>query len=82
MKVSCEEATTLCTKSQYGRLSIVDQLKLNFHLFMCKRCGKFSKQNRILTKCLDEHMKHSKNGHDKLSESEKEVMLEGIKKEL
>lgn len=82
MKVSCEEATTLCTKSQYGRLSIVDQLKLNFHLFMCKKCGKFSKQNRILTKCLEEHVKRNHNGRDRLSQEEKEVMLEVIKKEV
>lgn len=82
MKISCEEAATLCTKSQYGKLSIVNLLKLNFHLFMCKVCGTYSKQNGILTKCIDEHLKHSKNGHDKLSQEEKEVMVEEIKREL
>lgn len=82
MKVSCEEATILCTKAQYGKLSIVDNLKLNFHLFMCKKCGKFSKQNKILTKCMEQHMKKNHNGLYRLSEKEKEVMLEGIKKEL
>lgn len=82
MKVTCEEATTLCTIAQYGRLSIVESLKLNYHLFRCKACGRFSKQNRMLTKCIDEHIKYTEKKYSKLTEQEKEVMSEGIKKEL
>lgn len=82
MRLSCEAAATFCSKAQYEKLSIVNQLKLNFHLFMCKECGTFSKQNRVLTKCIEKHMKHSKYVRDKLTEREKEIMAEGIKKEL
>jgi hypothetical protein len=82
MKINCEEATELCTRAQYGRLPIVNQLKLNFHLFMCKICGTFSKQNKILTKCMAEHVKRAHNGNAKLSDEEKETMIEVIKNEL
>ena len=79
MRIGCEEATTLCTKSQYDKLSIVEQLKLNYHLFMCKVCGRFSKQNKTLTKCINEHLKHTSNGYSNLSVEEKESMLEKLK---
>ena len=79
MRVGCEEATTLCTKSQYEKLRVVEQLKLNFHLFMCKDCSAFSKQNKTLSKCIKEHLKHSPNEFSQLSVKEKEVMLEKLK---
>jgi len=82
MKVSCEEATKLCTIAQYGRLSIVESLKLNYHLFVCKVCGRFSKQNKMLTKCIDEHIKYTEKKYSTLSDKEKEVMSEEIKREL
>jgi hypothetical protein len=51
MKLTCDEATTICDKSQYGEASFWDILKLNFHIFICKNCGRYAKQNSILTKC-------------------------------
>lgn len=53
MKISCDEATKICDKNQYGEASLLDKIKLNIHLFLCKKCGLYSKQNRILTKCYE-----------------------------
>ena len=47
--ISCEEATTICTKSQYGEATLLEKIKLNFHLAYCKYCRKFSKQNSKLS---------------------------------
>lgn len=49
IKITCEEATTICTKSQYGAATLVDKIKLNIHFIFCKVCRKFSKQNTELS---------------------------------
>lgn len=50
MKITCEEATVICTKSQYGKISLVNAVKLNLHFVYCKICRVFTKQNSQLTK--------------------------------
>ena len=42
MKISCDEATKICDKSQYKEASFLDKVKLNFHLILCKKCGKYT----------------------------------------
>lgn len=49
MKITCDEATTICTKSQYGEATLIDKIKLNIHFMYCKVCRLFSKQNSQLT---------------------------------
>ncbi len=51
--ISCEEATTLCNKTQYKETTFFERLKLKFHLLVCKTCAKFSKQNTQLTTLCD-----------------------------
>ena len=48
--ISCDEATTICDKSQYGEATFFEKIKLNFHFIICKVCGKYSKQNAKLSK--------------------------------
>ena len=47
--LTCDEATTICDKSQYGEASFNEKIKLSFHVFLCKICGKYSKQNKKMT---------------------------------
>ena len=70
MKLSCNEATKICDKNQYGEASLMEKIKLGFHLFLCKKCGTYSKQNIVLTKCYEFH-KNSKNGSHCLSKEDK-----------
>ena len=49
IKFTCEEATTICTKSQYKEASFLEKLKLQFHLIYCKKCRMFSRQNSSLS---------------------------------
>ncbi|MGY5353052.1 hypothetical protein ACXGQW_10935 [Wenyingzhuangia sp. IMCC45533] len=49
MKITCEEATTICTKTQYGEATLVEKIKLNMHFMYCKVCRLFTKQNAQLT---------------------------------
>jgi len=34
LMISCDEATTICDKNQYGEASNWDKLRLNFHLLL------------------------------------------------
>jgi hypothetical protein len=52
MKLTCDEASAICDKSQYNEASLWEKIKLNFHLFLCKKCGLYAKQNKIMSTCL------------------------------
>ena len=75
MKLTCDEATTICDKSQYGEASFWEKLKLTFHIIMCKNCGLYSKQNSVLTKCYQKQKCKNKC----LCEEEKAAMEKEIK---
>ncbi len=72
MKISCEEAATICHKSQYRESSFWDRIRLQLHVYYCKNCSQFVKKNTRLTSlCNKAHLKA-------LTEEEKEE----IKKKL
>lgn len=48
--ISCDEATTICDKNQYGEASIKELILLNLHFLHCKFCRKYTKQNALLTR--------------------------------
>jgi len=54
MKVTltCDEATTICSKNQYDEASITDKFRMVFHVLFCAVCRLYSKQNTIITKCM------------------------------
>ncbi len=72
MMISCEKAATICNKTQYREATFVEKLKLRYHLFMCKTCSKFSKQNTELTTIC------AKANLNSLSESQKQQMKEQL----
>jgi len=82
MKISCDEATKICDKNQYGEASLWDKIKLNFHLFLCKKCGLYSKQNTVLTKCYEVHKNANNEASHCLSEDEKKQLEKGLKAKL
>ena len=47
--INCDEATTICDKSQYGEASLFDRIRLTLHLAYCKKCKKYTKQNNLMT---------------------------------
>ena len=49
-KITCDEATTICDKNQYGEATFTEKLKLQLHFLKCKICSKYTKQNTLLTK--------------------------------
>lgn len=74
--INCEKASTICDKNQYKEATLLEQIKLGFHLLFCKTCAAFSKKNKELTILCD------KANLQILSEQEKEKMREKIENNL
>jgi hypothetical protein len=47
--ISCEKATLICNKAQYGEASFVDLLKMKLHHLICRVCAQHSSTNTQLT---------------------------------
>ena len=71
--ITCDEATTICTKNQYKEASLWEKIQLNIHLFRCKICGLYSKQNGKLTEVCNKHL-NKPECEKVLSDEEKKVL--------
>ena len=76
--ITCDEATAICDKGQYGEATFFEKIKLSFHYVLCKICGLYSKQNAEMTKLYKMKANDCKKEHHCLSTKEKEH----LKKEL
>jgi len=48
LKITCDEATTICDKGQYGESTLLEKIKLSIHFITCKICKRYTKQNKTL----------------------------------
>ncbi|CAM1373684.1 conserved hypothetical protein [Tenacibaculum litopenaei] len=78
-KITCDEATTICDKAQYGEASFVEKLKLNWHILVCKICRMYSHQNGILTKVYKNQAVECRSKKFSLSEDDKLALKQKIK---
>ncbi|MCL7762032.1 hypothetical protein MPF19_01300 [Polaribacter sp. Z014] len=78
LRITCDEATTICDKSQYGAATLGEKVKLSIHFLRCKVCSLYTKQNNTLTNLYKGHAKSCKETKRCLSKEEKEA----LKKEL
>jgi len=74
MKLTCNQATSICDKSQYKEATFWELLKVKIHLFLCKRCGKYAKQNNIMSKCYKIQRSAECSKKDCLCDEEKRTM--------
>ncbi|MDF1516443.1 MAG: hypothetical protein RQ864_08320 [Lutibacter sp.] len=82
MKLTCDEATAICDKNQYKEASLWEKIKLGIHLFLCKKCGLYAKQNKIMSTCLKklEEMECHKSHH--LNQEEIKYMAQEFKSKI
>ncbi len=78
--ITCDEATAICDKNQYNEASLYDKIRLNFHLFRCKYCSKYTKQNSLMTRILGKHTSPCQ--EKKMPEAEKLDLEKRLEKEL
>ena len=50
--LSCKKAAELCDKAQYSEAGPFAKLLLRIHVFICKPCKGYTKQNTKLTETL------------------------------
>ena len=79
--ISCDEATAICDKSQYGEATIYDKIRLNFHLLTCKFCKSYTRQNNLMSQLFGKHLRPC-DGSEKLSNEEKLELENNLQKEL
>jgi hypothetical protein len=79
--ISCDEATSICDKNQYGEATLSEKISLSFHLFICKYCKKYTKQNSLLSELFGKYLTPC-DGSEKLSEEAKEELKKQLQKEL
>lgn len=81
--ISCDEATTICDKTQYSEATLLEKIKLNIHLLRCKFCKIYSKQNNILTMLLGTHSEDAQCGKEKcLTDTEKSELENEFQKRI
>ena len=78
-RITCDEATMICDKSQYGESTFFERLKLQIHFLGCKICRRYTKQNNLLTRVYKNEASRCKSEEQKCMNHEDK---EKLKKEL
>ncbi|WP_435414126.1 hypothetical protein [Polaribacter aestuariivivens] len=78
LKITCDEATTICDKNQYGEATILELLKLNIHFIRCRICSLYTKQNIKMTKIYKGHSKTCKQVTHCMTTQDKENLKKAL----
>lgn len=81
LSINCDEATTICDKSQYNEASLYDRIRLTLHLALCKHCKKYTRQNNLMTDVFTRFATPCE-GSDQMPEDEKKDLETKLQKEL
>ena len=79
LHISCNEATTICDKSQYKEASFFEKITLNLHFLSCKICRLYTKQNKRMSGLFKKQSLDCKGRINHLSKVDKEVLKKQIK---
>lgn len=50
--LSCKQVTELAEKKQVAGLSLIEKIRFNSHLLMCRACRSYEKQSLLMEKML------------------------------
>lgn len=78
LKITCDEATTICDKNQYGEASLKELVKLNLHFIRCRICALYTKQNMTLTKLYKGHASSCKEMNHCMSNDDKDALRKAL----
>ena len=78
--INCDQASTICDKSQYKESTVLEKLKLNFHILTCKICALYVKQNRKMTQLFKKKSYDCKSETTCLSNTDKELLKKEFEK--
>jgi hypothetical protein len=80
--INCDEATTICDKSQYNEATLLDKVKLNFHFLKCKVCAIYSKQNTFLSSFYRYKAKSCKEIQHRLTDLDKAALKKTLESKI
>ncbi len=80
IKITCDEATTICDKNQYREASLLEKIKLQWHLFLCKHCTTYTVQNKTLSNLFKKQAESYKDKNHCMSTTDKETLKKVLKK--
>ncbi len=78
-KLTCNEATTICDKAQYGEASFYEKIQLNWHLIVCKICSMYTKQNSKMSDIFKMKAANCKTETRCLSAKDKDALKEQLR---
>ena len=78
--MTCEDATLMMTRSEYEKLSYMNNIRLRMHIMLCKPCQSFNKQNKLITEKYNELLA-SENGHV-LSDAKRKELRDLVKEKM
>jgi hypothetical protein len=78
LKITCDQATTICDKGQYGESTFFEKIQLNIHFLACNLCAAYTRQNVRMSKIFKMKAADCKDQSHCLSSIDKEF----FKKEL
>ena len=81
LSINCDEATTICDKSQYGEASLMERIRLSLHLAFCRHCKKYTKQNSLMTGVYSRFATPCQ-GSEKMPDEEKKDLEAKLQEEL
>ncbi len=79
--INCDEATTICDKSQYDEAPLVDRIRLTLHLAFCRNCKKYTKQNSLMSDVFSRFATPCQ-GSDQMPDEDKKDLEEKLQEEL
>ncbi len=77
--LSCDTATYLITRSEYGTISPVKKMQLSMHLAGCKYCRRFAEQSKYISAQLKK-VKNPANQSVSLTNEQKDKLKTAIEK--
>ena len=76
--LSCDTATYLITRNEYGKISPLEKMQLTMHLAGCKYCRRFADQSKYISAQLQK-IRDAENTTVSLSPEQKEKLKKTIK---
>lgn len=80
LNITCDQATTICDKNQYGEATFLEKVKLNIHFLKCRICLLYTKQNITLSGFFKKEATNCKERIHCLSKEEKEEIKRNLDK--
>ncbi len=78
INITCDQATTICDKNQYGEATFLEKVKLNIHFLRCRICSLYTKQNITLSRFYKKEALNCKEKKHCLSKEEKESLKKNL----